>query len=290
VVTAQPEDLQQSPPDDVQTVLSQYQDVFQAPHSLPPQRFYDYHIPLLPGSAPVNSRPYKYSPQHKDEIERQVQQLLADGLITQSCSPFASPVLLVLKKDGSWRFCIDYRKINAITVKNKFPMPLMDEIVDELAGTKYFSKLDMRSGYHQVRMKEEDEFKTAFKTHHGHYQFKVMPFGLTNAPATFQCIMNEVLAPFLRKFVMVFLDDILVYSPDLPTHLHHLSLVLDKLRESNLYLKASKCSFAQTHLEYLGHIISDQGVATDPSKIEAMLTRPVPTTVSQLRAFLGLTG
>ena len=274
----------------IQQLLQQYQDVFQEPQHLPPHRFYDHHIPLLPGSAPVNSKPYKYSPHHKDEIEKQVKQLLAAGLITQSCSPFASPVLLVLKKDGSWRFCVDYRKLNDITVKNRFPMPLIDEILDELARTTYFTKLDMRPSYHQVRMKQEDEFKTAFKTHQGHYQFKVMPFVLTNAPATFQCIMNEILAPFLRKFVMVFLDDILIYSLDFETHIHHLTLVLDKLRENQLFMKASKCSFAQTKLEYLGHIISDKGVAIDPSKIEAMITWPVPTTVTALRGFLGLTG
>jgi hypothetical protein len=274
----------------IQTLLNQYQDVFQEPQHLPPSRFYDHHIPLIPGSTPVNSRPYKYSPHHKDEIEKQVQKLLADGLITPSCSPFASLVLLVLKKDGSWRFCVDYRKLNDITVKNRFPMPLIDEILDELAGTQFFTKLDMRSGYHQVRMNPDDEHKTTFKTHQGHYQFKVMPFGLTNAPATFQCIMNEILAPFLRKFVMVFLDDILIYSPDFETHLHHLTLVLDKLRAHKLYMKPSKCSFAQTHLEYLGHIISAKGVSTDPSKIEAMLKWPVPTTITALRGFLGLIG
>lgn len=190
VVEETPMDQAKNQDQTVQELLQQYQDVFQEPQHLPPHRFYDHHIPLLPGSAPVNARPYKYSPHHKDEIERQVKQLLAAGLITQSCSPFASPVLLVLKKDGSWRFCVDYRKLNDLTIKNRFPMPLIEEILDELAGTKYFTKLDMRSGYHQVRMKPEDEYKTAFKTHQGHYQFKVMPFGLTNAPATFQCIMN----------------------------------------------------------------------------------------------------
>jgi len=197
----------------------------------------------------------------------------------------------VLKKDGSWHFCIDYIKLNAITVKNIFPTPLIEEILDELAGTKYFTKLDMRSRYHHVRMKPEDEYKTAFKTHQGHYQFRVMSFGLTNAPATFQCIMNGILAPFLRKFAMVFfLDDIVIYSPNFDTHLQHLTLVLDKLRAHQLYMKASKCSFAQIQLEYLGHIISDQGVSTNPTKIEAMLKWPVPTTLTELRGFLGLTG
>jgi hypothetical protein len=143
------------------------------------------YIPLLPGAATVNCKPYRYSPHHKDEIERHVKDLLAAGLITQSTNPFASPVLLVLKKDGTCCFCIDYRKLNSITVKNRFPMPLIEEILDELAGTTYFTKLDMRSGYHQIRRKEEDEYNSAFKTHQGHYQFKVMPFGLINAPATF---------------------------------------------------------------------------------------------------------
>lgn len=238
----------------------------------------------------MNSKPYRYSPLHKDEIERQVKALLSAGLISHSTSPYASPVLLVQKKDGSWRFCVDYRKLNDITAKNRFPMPLIDEILDELVGTKYFAKLDMRAGYHQVRMKLEDEHKTAFKTHHGHFQFRVMPFGLTNALATFQCLMNDVLSPFLRKFVLVFLDDILIYSPSLDTHIDHIKQVLLKLREHNLFMKMSKCTFAQQQLEYLGHIIFYKRVATDPTKTEAMLQWPVPQTVTELRGFLGLTG
>jgi len=185
---------------------------------------------------------------------------------------------------------VDYRKLNAVTVKNRFPMPVIEEILEELAGSKYFTKLDMRSGYHQVRMATQDEYKTAFKTHHGHFQFKVMPFELTNAPATFQCLMNDILGPFLRQFVLVFLDDILIYSPTLESHLDHIQQVLQILQDHHLYLKASKCSFAQNQLEYLGHIIFAAGVSTDQSKIAAMVNWLIPTCVTELRAFLGLTG
>jgi len=214
---------------DLQTILTKYHTVFQDPQTLPPQRSYDHSTPLIPGVIPINARPYHYSPQHKTEIETQVKQLLQSGLIIHSHSPFASPILLVKKKDGTWRFCVDYRKLNEMTIKNRFPLPIIEEILDELQGAEYFTKLDLRSGYHQVRMLPEDEYKTAFKTHHGHYQFKVMPFGLTNAPATFQCIMNQILQPFLRKFVLVFLDDILIYSKSFTEHLKHLEQVLEVL-------------------------------------------------------------
>ena len=177
-----------------------------------------------------------------------------------------------------------------MTIKNRFPMPVIEEILDELSGARVFAKLDMKAGYHQIRMLPEDEYKTAFKTHQGHYQFRVMPFGLTNAPTTFQCVMNEVLKPFLRKFVLVFLDDILIYSPSMELHLHHLEQVLQTLRKHHLHLKQSKCTFAQDSLEYQGHIISATGVSTDPSKISDMLKWPTPTTMTELRGFLGLTG
>jgi len=177
-----------------------------------------------------------------------------------------------------------------LSLLNRFPLPIVKEILDELVGTRYFTKLDMTTGYHQIRMCAVDEYKTAFKTHHGHYHFKVMPFGLTNAPATFQCVMNEVLQPFLRKFVLVFLDDILIYSKTLDDHVTHLRAVLEKLQTHQFYLKRSKCSFAQSQIDYLGHIISKHGVATDPSETQAMQDWPIPTTVTELRGFLGLTG
>lgn len=232
-------------PPGIQKLLQQYADVFAEPDSLPPSRAYDHAIHLVPGATPVNSRPYRYSPLQKDEIERQVQEMIKAGIISPSLSPFASPVLLVKKKDGTWRFCVDYRKLNSITIKSKFPMRVVDELLDELAGTSWFSKLDLRAGYHQIRMLPQDEFKTAFKTHHGQFEFRVMPFGLTNAPSTFQCLMNSIFADHIRKFVLVFMDDILIYSKDYEQHIQHLHIVFDILREHQLYAKMSKCSFAK---------------------------------------------
>lgn len=277
-------------PATVREILTEFDDVFSEPKGLPPHRQYDHAVTLEEGAQPPNSKPYRYSPLQKDEIERQVQEMLSSGVIVHSMSPYAAPVLLVNKKDGSWRFCIDYRRLNLVTIKNKFSLPIVDELLDELAGAAFFSKLDLRAGYHQIRMREEDEEKTAFKTHLGHYQFRVMPFGLTNAPATFQCLMNSIFAEFTRKFVIVFLDDILVYSTTLQEHQEHLRLVLALLRQHQLFAKASKCSFAQAKIEYLGHAISRDGVATDSTKTEAMHSWPIPRTATELRGFLGLTG
>lgn len=186
--------------------------------------------------------------------------------------------------------CVDYRQLNSNTIKNKYPIPIIEDLLDELFGAKVFSKIDLRSGYHEIRMKEDDIQKTAFTTHLGHFEYVVMPFGLTNAPATFQSLMNTVLAQFLRKFALVFFDDILIYSKSLSDHIIHLEAVLEVLRQNQLYAKLSKCTFGQDKIEYLGHVISSEGVATDPSKIEIIKQWPSPSNPTQLRAFLGMTG
>lgn len=277
-------------PAEVGTLLQQYRDLFAEPKGLPPQRAHDHFIPLKEGSNPVTSNPYRCPYVQKNEIEKIVKEMLASGIIRHSTSPFASPVLLVRKKDLSWRMCVDYRALNTMTVKNKYPIPIIEELLGELRGSAVYSKLDLRSGYHQIRVHPNDIHKTAFKTHEGHYEFMVMPFGLTNAPASFQALMNDVFTDYMRKFVLVFFDDILIYSPDMEKHVQHLQLVFEALRKHQLFIRKKKCSFAAESVEYLGHVVSRNGVAADEKKIQAMLQWPTPTTPRALRGFLGLTG
>jgi hypothetical protein len=250
----------------IAALLLQYANLFLAPTGLPPPRSIDHHIPLLEGSNPVNVRPYRYPQFQKREIESQIREMLANGIIQPSSSAFSSPVLLVRKKDGCWRFCVDYRALNALTIKDRFPIPSIDELLDELYGTQFFSKLDLRSGYHQIRMAPDDIHKTAFRTHLGHYEFLVMPFGLCNAPSTFQNTMNTLFQQYLRRFVIVFFDDILVYSKTWEDHIKHLETVFNCLLDNQFFLKDSKCTFAQESISYLGHVVSFTGVGPDREK------------------------
>ncbi|KAJ4770480.1 polyprotein [Rhynchospora pubera] len=271
-------------------ILQEFDDVFAEPTRLPPHRIVDHRISLLPDAKPINQRPYRYTHFQKLEIEKIITELLKNSLIQKSHSPYASPILLVKKKDGSWRMCVDYRQMNSQTVKDRFPIPLIEDILDELKGARFFSKIDLKAGYHQIRMCEDDVHKTAFRTHDNHYEFLVMPFGLTNAPATFQSLMNKVFRPHLRKFILVFFDDILVYNKSFEVHQQHLKMTLELFRRNQLYAKLNKCEFGANSLEYLGHVISEEGVSTDPKKVEAMRQWPTPRSVKELRGFLELTG
>ncbi|XP_044431667.1 uncharacterized protein [Triticum aestivum] len=276
--------------DFLDAILTEFDGIFAQPSGVPPLRSCDHGITLLPGSAPVAVRPYRYPAAHKDELERQCAAMLAQGIIRASRSAFSSPVLLVRKPDGSWRFCIDYRALNAITIKDAFPIPVVDELLDELRHARFFTKLDLRSGYHQVRMRAENIPKTAFRTHDGLYEFLVMSFGLCNAPATFQALMNDLLRPYLRHFILVFFDDILIFSESWADHLRHVRTIFTVLRQHRLFVKRSKCSFAVESISYLGHTISAAGVAMDPEKVQAVADWPQPRSARAVRGFLGLAG
>ena len=273
-------------------LLRDYRDVFpdDLPKHLPPKRDIDHKIELVPGAQPPSLPMYKMSPLENDELNKQLTDLVDHGFIQPSKSPFGAPVLFVKKKDGTFRMCIDYRGLNKVTIKNGYPLPRVEELFDRLQGAKYFSKIDLRSGYYQLRIADEDVHKTAFRTRYGHYEFLVLPFGLTNAPASFMHLMQRILRPYLDKFAIGFLDDILIYSKTLEEHNKHVRLVLDKLREHQLYAKESKCEFFQTKIGFLGHIVSSQGIEMEPDKLAAIRDWPALKTIPDVMSFLGLAG
>jgi hypothetical protein len=276
-------------PVQLEALLSEFADVSAALTGLPPERPVGHTIPLLPGSHKPPSRPlYRLSPMEMEEVRSQVQELLAKGLIEPSQSPYGAPILFVKKKDGSLRMCIDYRALNKITVRNSYPLPLISDLLDKLAGASVFSSLDLQSGYHQIRITEEDQPKTAFKTPMGLFHFKVLPFGLSNAPSTFQAVMNQIFGDLIGRSVLVYLDDILVYSKTPEEHMVHLREVLTRLRQHQLFIKLSKCEFSKPELRFLGHVVGRNGISVDPQKTVAVREFPRPCTVSELRSFLGM--
>ncbi|KAL0560847.1 hypothetical protein IC582_001261 [Cucumis melo] len=272
-------------------VVRDYPDVFpEELPGLPPHREVEFAIELEPGMVPISRAPYRMAPAELKELNVQLQELLDKGFIRPSVSPWGAPVLFVKKKDGSMRLCIDYRELNKVTVKNRYPFPRIDDLFNQLQGATVFSKIDLRSGYHQLRIKDGDVSKTAFRSRYGHYEFIVMSFGLTNAPAVFMDLMNRVFREFLDTFVIVFIDDILIYSKTEAEHEKHLRIVLQTLRDNKLYAKFSKCEFWLKQMSFLGHVVSKAGVSVDPAKIEAVTDWTRPSTVSEVRSFLGLAG
>jgi hypothetical protein len=270
-------------------VLRDHEDVFrELPSGLPPDRSAGHTIRVPPDIAPPFRKMYRQTQPERLEVERQVADLLSKGFIEPSSSPYGAPVLFVQKKDGTLRMCIDYRALNKLTVRDRFPLPRIDDLLDQLAECRVFSSLDLQSGYHQIRIAPEDVEKTAFVTHLGHFQFKVLCFGLTNAPATFQRVMHRIFAPYIGRFVLVYLDDILVMSRTPEEHVHHLRTVLSLLKQHQLYAKLSKCDFGKTHLKFLGHIVGGGSVAVDPDKVRVLHEWPVPRSRTELRSFLGL--
>ena len=250
----------------------------------------EFIIDLIPRIEPISIPPYRMSPVELRELNAQLEELLSKGFIRPSISPWGAPILFVKKKDGSLRLCIDYRQLNRVTICNQYPLPRIDELFDQLQGSRVYSKIDLRSGYNQLRVQESDVPKTAFRTCYGHYEFLVIPFCLTNAPTAFMDLMNRVFQPYLDRFIIIFIDDILVYSCSLEEHSEHLRIVLQTLRERQLYAKLSKCQFWFDRVAFLGHVISVEGVSVDPKKIEAVVNWKPPKNVSEVRSFLSLAG
>ena len=257
---------------------------------IPLEREVELAIEIVPGTIPMSRAPYRMAPTELKELKCQLQELLDKGFIRPSVSPWSAPILFMKNKYGTLRICIDYRQINKVTVKKRYPLPRVEDLFDQLKGAGVFSNIDLRSGYYQLRVKEVDVPKTPFRTRYDHYEFLVMPFGLTNAPTAFMDLMNRVFRPYVDQFVVVFIDGILVYSKYAQEHEHHLRIVLETLREKKLYAKLRKCEFCLKEVSFLGHIVSAEGIRVDPAKIEAVVNWKSPRNVTKVRSFLGLVG
>ncbi|KAL4009381.1 hypothetical protein ACER0C_003233 [Sarotherodon galilaeus] len=281
-----------SEPPDLSSIPSVYHDLAQVfckdkARSLPPHRPYDCGIDLLPGAPLPTSRLYSLSRPEWESMEKYINESLAAGLIRPSSSPVAAGFFFVTKKDKSLRPCIDYRSLNSITVKNKYPLPLLSSAFELLQGATIFTKLDLRNAYHLVRIREGDEWKSAFNTHLGHFEYLVMPFGLTNAPAVFQALVNDVLRDFIDHFVFIYLDNILIFSHSVADHQRHVRQVLQRLLENRLFVKGEKCEFHVSTVAFLGHVIDHGNLKTDPAKVQAVVDWPTPSNRRQLQSFLG---
>ena len=275
----------------LRNILNKYQDVFSTSSTdVGRTTLVQHSIPIKADTAPIKQRPRRLGPEKEKEVNDQVAQLERDGLIEPSHSAWSSPVVMVRKKDGSWRFCVDYRRLNDVTVKDAYPLPRIDDSLDSLSGSQYFSTLDLLSGYWLVSLDEEAKAKSAFVTRNGLWQWRVLPFGLTSAPSTFERLMEKVLRGLHWKTLLIYLDDVVVFSGTVHEHLTRLQEVFERLRQAGLKLKPSKCELFKRQVKYLGHIVSGNGVSTDPEKVEAIQNWPVPRTVTEVRAFLGMTG
>ncbi|GJX78775.1 putative nucleotidyltransferase, ribonuclease H [Tanacetum coccineum] len=252
-------------------IVNEFLDVFPEELSgIPPERQVEFRIDLISGATPIAKAPHCLAPSKMKELMSQLQELLDKGFIRPSSSPWGASILFVKKKDGSMRICIDYRKLNKVIVKNVYLLPRIDDLFNQIQGARWFSKIDLHSGYHQLKVREEDIPRTAFRTRYGHFEFVVMPFGLTNALAIFMVLMNCVCRPMLDKSVIMFIDDILVYSKSKEEHEIHLREILETLRKEKLYAKFSKCEFWLQEVQFLGHVINSEGLKVDPAKIEAV--------------------
>jgi hypothetical protein len=272
--------------------LKEFESVFSKKSfdALPDRKQWDHAIELTPGVEPKSCKAYPLSPSEQKEVDEFLQENLATGRIRPSKSPMSSPVFFIKKKDGGLRFVQDYRALNSITVKNKYPLPLISELITKLHGAKYFTKLDVRWGFNNVRIKEGDEWKAAFRTNRGLFEPLVMFFGLTNSPATFQTMMNDIFCDLvLEGVVVVYLDDILIFTESLEEHREVTRRVLEILQRHKLFLKPEKCEFEKTEVEYLGVIVSHNSVQMDPVKVAGVMEWPIPTTKKELQSFLGFT-